>query len=523
MSLVSSMNAAQQALTVNQAAITVVSNNIANIDTPGYSKMRVNLASVSNYTPSQGNTISLAESCSGVQIASITRYSDTYLQNYYWQESSTSSYLDKYAALASNVEDLVNELNDTGISQALSSFYSAANALSSDPSDITARENFMIQAQNVCNVFNAASKNLTAIRTGLVGDPAQPGTLDSSEVSNQVNSINTLLDQIAGINQDIIKTNSGTDYSSTLLDKRDTLITQLKTLISADVTQNSNNTVNISINGYKVVESTDLNGHLKASVGTAADPATISIVDAKTGLNTIVANINGAITNGSLAAVLDMGGSDPAKFNVAGVITNLDTLASTFAAELNKVQTTVIGGKDPMCMDGVTKQLILSTPTNFLFVNKDTTPTAVTVATSADNITAANIRINLALQNDPYLVAAARVTPPATVTDIGNNSNMSLYMGTRTTSYGGTNNASFEKYLSNMVGNIGTQAQNFTNNADNEKAVLQKVENNLQSAVGVNLDEELVDLMKFQRAYQAASRVFDVCNQMMEELVNLGR
>lgn len=522
MSLVSSMNAAQQALSVNQAAITVVSNNISNIDTPGYSKMRVNMASVANYTPSQGNPISLAESCSGVQIASITRYSDTYLQNYYWQETSASSYLTKYASLGSNVEDLVNELNDTGISQALTNFYSAANALSSDPSDITARENFVTQAQNVCNVFNTASKNLNTIRTGLVGDPAQPGTLDSSEVSSEVTSVNSLLDQIASINQDIIKTNSGTDYSSTLLDKRDSLVTQLKSLVSCDVTQNNNNTVNVSIGGFKVVESTDLNGHLKANVGDTVTPAIISVVD-KTGATTLASNINSSITGGSMAAVLDMGGSDPTKLNVTGVIANLDTMASTFAAELNKVQTTVIGGQNPMCMNGTTKQLQLSGTTNFLFVNGDTTTTATTTATSADNITAANIKVNLALQNDPYLVAAARVTPPATVTEIGNNSNMALFMNTRTVSYSGTNNATFEKYLANMVGNVGTKVENLKDNSDNEQAVLQKVENNLQSAVGVNLDEELVDLMKYQRAYQAASRVFDVCNQLMEELVNIGK
>lgn len=522
MSLVSSMNAAQQALSVNQAAITVVSNNIANIDTPGYSKMRVNMASVANYTPSLGNVISLAESCSGVQIASITRYSDTYLQNYYWQESSASGYLDKYSALGANVEDIVNELNDTGISQALTNFYSAANALSSDPSDITARENFITQAQNVCDVFNTASNNLTAIRTNLVGDPAQPGTLDSSEISSEVNSVNSLLDQIAGINQDIIKTNSGSDYSSTLLDKRDSLITQLKSLVTADVQQNNNNTVSISISGYKVVDSVDLNGHLKANVGNTLNPATISIVD-KAGTTTLVNNINSSITSGSMAAVLDIGGSDPNKFTVYGVISNLDTMASTFASELNKIQTTVISGQNPMCMDSTTKQLMLSSTTNFLFVNGVTTTTAVTNATSDDNITAANIKVNLALQNDPYLVAAARVTPPATLTDTGNNSNMTLLMNTRTTSYGGTSNATFEKYLSNMVGNVGTQVENLTNNADNEKTVLQKVQNNLQSAIGVNLDEELVDLMKYQRAYQAASRVFDVCNQLMEELVNIGK
>lgn len=522
MSLVSSMNAAQQALTVNQAAITVVSNNIANVDTKGYSKMRVNMGSVSNYTPSYGNPISLAESCSGVQIESITRYSDTYLQGYFWQENSTYSYLSQYASTASDIQDLTNELNNTGLSTALNNFYTAANALSTDPSDITARENFVTQAQNVCNVFNSASKSLTSIRTALVGDPAQPGTLPTSEISSQVDSVNSLIDQITAINQDIIKTNSGTDYSSTLYDKRDSLITQLKSLTSANVDSNGNGTVNVSIGGFNVVESTITKGYLKITAGDAITPAIVSVVD-PTKTTTLASNINSSITNGSMAAVLDAGGSDPTKFTVTGVVANIDTLANSFAAELNKIQTTVIGGQNPMCMDSTTKQLQLSSATNFLFVNGDTTTTAVTTPTSANGITAANIKVNLALEGDPYLVAAARVTPPAVVTETGNNSNMTLFMNSRTANNVGTSNSTFEKYLSNMVGKVGTQVKNITASADNEKLVLDKVSNNLQSAIGVNMDEELVDLIKYQRAYQAASRVFDICNQLMQELVNLGK
>ena len=81
-------------LQAHQIAMDVEGNNIANVNTEGYSKLRVNQMDVINYTPSAGNPLSQAESCGGVAIASITRYSDMYLQSYYWDQNTSYSYFD---------------------------------------------------------------------------------------------------------------------------------------------------------------------------------------------------------------------------------------------------------------------------------------------------------------------------------------------------------------------------------------------------------------------------------------------
>lgn len=520
MSLISTLNMAQQAMMVNQAAITTISNNIANVDTPGYSRLRINQAALINNTPSAGNAISLAESCSGVTITSVQRYSDIYLQNYYRQESSTASYLQEYSAIASNIENLTNELNDTGLAEALNNFYAAADALNDDPSDITARENYVQQAQNVTAVFNTTYKGLMSLKTSLVGDPSAPGTLESSEIYSDVEKVNSLLDQIADVNYDIIRTNSGESYSTSLLDKRDQLVNQLSEMIPVDVSENSNHTVKITLGDYDLVAGTKISAHLSVSSGNYSNPVSVNLVNPE-GTANIATNVNSSIDSGTLGAILvatkDSTGSN---LTLNSTLKSLNDLAYNFADVLNSIQTKVgypdSDGTTPLAIDSDTGKLMISTEK--LFVTSDASAT----------INAGNISINSKLINDPNLVAAARLdltkytNPSQYENSIGNNANATLILNSRNTTVEDLGNMTVENYLASMVSGIGLDVDNINTSYENQTSVLSEVETQLNSAIGVNLDEELVDLIKYQRAYQAAARVFSVCNDLMDVLVHLG-
>lgn len=567
MSLLSSINIAQQALTINQAAITAVSNNIANVDTDGYSKLRAGQAAVVNYTPAAGNAVSVAESCGGVKLTEVSRYSDWYLQSYYWQENTTKSYLDQAASTASNVEDIVNELQTTGLSSALEKFYTAANTLSNSPSDITARQNYVDAAQSVCSVFNTMSGNLSDIQKSLSGTGIADGSLSTSELSNQVTKVNTLLDQLADVNFSIIKTNNGDTSSNSLLDQRDILLGQLSELMPVNISQYSNGTVKISLGDTALVTGTVVAGHLKAAeTGSSANPVQMSIVDPENPLVTVNPDVTSDINNGSIGSILDICGSDVTKFNINSVLSDLNTMASEFANVLNEIQVGDLNGDGttPMAMDRNTKLLINSN--NLMFVNSSsptTTSTSVTspvvpgdvngtttttlggvttivtthingggtktvVTQTQSAIGAANISVNSNIINDPYLVAAARVTNPAAAgvtAQTGNNSNVALVLDARTDStyYSSLGGTTLEKFLSNSVSSVGSDVEGINTRLKNQTLVVGEVKNNLQSKTGVNMDEELTDLIKYQRAYQAAARIFSVCNDLLAELVNLAR
>lgn len=522
MSLLSSINMAKQALSVNQAAITTVSNNITNMDTEGYSKVRVNMSEVVNYTPSAGNTVSQANALSGVQIADVQRYSDSYMQNYYRQENSQFAYLNQYSSIAGTLEGITNELNGTGLASTLSAFYTAAGTLADSPSDATARQSFMQAAQNVAIQFNGTSNNLASIKESLVGDPnaSTTASLESSQIYNSVEDTNNLLDQIAKVNFDIIKTNNGTTSSNALLDQRDALVAKLSSTIPLNITEKSNGTVVVALGDHELVNSTAVTGYLKVKSGDNTTPAIISIENPKDPTTPIAANVNSDITSGSMGAILDLCGSDAGKLTISGIVGSLDTLASGFAGVMNAIQ-----NGDPnsdlsvaMALDANGK---LTKSTVNLFVSSDATnPT----------ISAANIAVNPVIVGDTNYIAAARISKAdydagATVyqKQIGNNTNMTMVSSSRSTSFNSLGNTTVEKFLANTVGNVGTQVENINTNLENQTLVLGEVTTSLQSKVGVNLDEELTDLIKYQRAYQASARIFSVCSDLLGELVNLGK
>lgn len=522
MSLVSSMNIAQQALAVNQAALSTVSNNIANQNTPGYSRLRVDLASVVNYTPTYGSTIDEANTLAGVQVADIQRFSNSFLQSYSRQTNSSYEYLNQYSTIATQLEDLTNTMNDTGLSAAFTSFYEAANSLNDAPADATARQSYMQAAKNVVTQFNTMASSLSDMKEALVGDPTSGNvsSLQSSQIYNSVQDVNNLLDQIAATNSDIVKTNAAKGSSASLLDKRDQLLTSLSSLIPINVKEETNGTVTLSLESHELVSGTEALAHFKVQSKDVTTPAVISLETTDAVPVPIANNVNAEINSGSIGAILTLCGTSPGNLTIGSVSTNLDTMASGFAKIMNDIQNgtpTGQAGTHAMCLNASGQ---LTDSTQNLFVTSDATAT----------ITAANMAVNPSILGDTNLIAASRLSAAEYAKgaavygkETGNNDNMKLVAQSRSTSYPETGNTTIEKYLANFVGDVGTQVENISAQFDNQTLVNQQVKTNLAAETGVNLDEELTDLIKYQRAYQAASRVFSVCSSLMEELINLGK
>ena len=157
-SLFSSLNIASNALSVNESAISVVSHNIANMNTEGYSKQKVNLAT-RNIAGSIGDNVeNQIRANGGVMIANVKRYTDEYLNNYYRDQNSI---LKGYEQQLGNLDDLAEILNDlegTGIDAALSDFYEALNNLNEYPASSTARINLSNLLSKICDVERLAVK-----------------------------------------------------------------------------------------------------------------------------------------------------------------------------------------------------------------------------------------------------------------------------------------------------------------------------------------------------------------------------
>ena len=507
---------AQRSLLLNQAAINLINNNIANINTPGYSKQRLELSQNINANPNANIPLIASQSGTGATIDAITRNRDIYLDTYLRKETTTLNYYKELNDSATLIEDIANELGDSGISTSLNEFYAAAQQLSLNPTDSIARNNLIQKALDVCGKFNITADRITDLRTNLVGDIADPATLETSKINVSSDYLNVQLAAIADLNQTISLSTSQGMTPNGLLDERDKLLDKIAEYIPITVTHGANNLVSISINGTDIVKGKDQVGFFDVVVGDVLNPATVRILD-ETGA-VVVANANALLTSGKMGAILEMGGSDPNKLNIYNFVQNLDSLAREFAREVNTIQR---GGQ--YIDTSVTPQVL--TPVTVAVPPPDPFDVFVELAgaTQANygNLTAGNIRINQDVIDDVYKIAAARATSAPNETGDGNNS---LLLGQlRDKKIAALGNTETEAYLNSLVGKLGIQVKSIQENYDSQNTIVQQVETRRDSVTGVNMDEELTDLVRFQRAFEASARMFNVMDTIMQQIINLAK
>ena len=140
---------------------------------------------------------------------------------------------------------------------------------------------------------------------------------------------------------------------------------------------------------------------------------------------------------------------------------------------------------------------------------------------------AGNIKINQTVYDNPYLVAAAKVEVdadgnPVDNRAVGDSNNLKSILDLQNTNFGVLGGVTILGSLENLVTTVGLEAADMQSKVEAQSNVVDQTMSNYLSAGSVNLDEELIDMIKYQRAYEAASRVVSTCNQMLQVLVNLG-
>ena len=105
---------------------------------------------------------------------------------------------------------------------------------------------------------------------------------------------------------------------------------------------------------------------------------------------------------------------------------------------------------------------------------------------------------------------------------VGNAQNVESMIGTRNAKNADLNNTSIEEFYTALVGKVASAGSNIKSLADTQDQVVQSIESKIKDSTGVDLNEELVDLVKYQTAYQAAAQVFNTCNNCLSVLMNLG-
>jgi len=449
-------------LSVDEAALNVTSNNIANVNTPGYTRETLDVA---ESTPETVGQISYG---TGVTLQGIKSVRDNILTSRIAEENGQQTQSQGYVNTMTQVEAMFNDDSGSGLQSVLSGFYNSLSSLSTNPTSSSLRESVITSAQNLASAFNQDSTNLQTISTSL-----------DNQVSADLSQVNSLTSQIAQLNVQIGEANaasnsgSNSDTAGMLQDQQSQLVQTLSGLIGTQVTQTTNGMITVSTANGTALVAGNQSFVLQGQTGT-----TTGHLDVYSGSTNITSSLSGGDIAGLIQA-RDKG--------IAGVQSQLDTLAAGISNTVNAQST---AGYDASGVAGV--DLFTAPPASG----------AGAAATMAVNI------------KQPSQIAAASTVAA------GDGSNALAMANLQSAAM--TNGQNPIDYYSNLVSTVGNDVSEATSQNTAQGLVLQQLQQQQSSESGVSLDEEAVNLIQYQQAYQASARVISTVSTLITTLMSMG-
>lgn len=468
--LLSALIYSSQALGAQSAGLQVTGRNLANANNPAYARQRVILSDLGTV----GTGVS-AQSL-GMQASGVQSLRDRYLDAQVASENSITSMLqaksDSLRRAEAGLGESINLATDpaaigstaasgSGISGTLAGFFNAFQALSSDPTNIAQKQVLMQSAGSLATAVNSADANLATEQAG-----------DTQRVAGDVSNANGLLSDIASLNTQISTAEAGTPGSAVgLRDQRQAKIEALAQTMDVSVNPSLDHPGQVQISGR------DGQGNAVLLVDRGAVVAPLAFdgqnVTAGTGAQAATLNVSGGTIAGELQA---------RDSTIGSLRTSLATLAG-------EITSTVNGAYNP---GGANANFFTATPSGGQLLQVDPATTANTLRTGSGGGAGAN---DLAL-------AVAKVGSQAFSTAAGDPINGTL---------GG--------YYSGVVANFGAQIAGTNSQITNQALVSQQIGSQRDAVSGVSIDEETTNLMQYQRAFQASSRVVSVLDTMFNDLL----
>jgi flagellar hook-associated protein 1 FlgK len=421
------LQTALSGLLANQDALDVTGNNIANANTEGYSREKVVMQpnqpiSIPAISKRTGEGAQLG---TGVDVASITRIRNAYLDSQYRTQNSALSSADTQTEELQQAQSAFNEPSSSGLGTQMSAFWSAWSALANSPTSEAAKQGVLSAGQQLASTFNQLSGQLSTIST-------QAGEQYAS-IAGANGQVQDYANQVAELNTQIKLAEGAGQQPNEMLDRRDQLLDKLSELANITVIKQANGTDTVSFGDASkpLVEG-----------GTVNWPQTLTTA-----------------AGGQLGALLTLTSPGGA---LAGVQKSLDTVAETLANSVNALHT--------------------STP-------------------FFSGTTAATLKV---------AVSAAQVQASGTKATGGNEVALAI---------AALRGGAAEQGYAALVEKVGSSVQSAQDEEANLQTTVTAIGNQRQSVSGVSLDEEMTNLITFQRGYQASARTLTAMDSMLEQLI----
>lgn len=550
------LNIAKLGLLSQQLAIEVAGHNIANVQTEGFSRQAV------VFEVNTPRTIGEGQLGTGVRVIGIQRIHDQFLLTQILSENSPLGNFEIRKDVYEQLEILFNESLGRSLNSELSGFFASIQDLATNPSALPERANMLAKAQSLVSAFNHLGDQLFQIQRNL-----------DLIISDEVTAINIKLDEIAKLNKAIFENEPGNFLANDLRDKRDRLIKEVSTKLDVTLFTESDGQLSLTLrNGVPLVLretvfqlSTQLNGDNKAFNDIMIDDGTGTLM-----------NVTAQIQGGELRGYLDM-----RDVEIDSLLDKINRLAAGFVTEFNRVHQLGFGldgstgvnffvpveptilvntentGSTAITMTNASPtttsidkfEITFTGSNSFTLMNLTTGSASGTFTFTAGSVfnlasglavtitgtpatgdkfqfsvsenAASKMAVSSVVINNSRKIAAGENS-----TSDGNNAlelsglQESLVFDSVTLVQGGSGAFTFDEFYNAIVSTVGIQSFSAQAGFSQQEGVLLQLKNRRESISGVSIDEEMINLIKFQQAFNAAARIINVVEEMFDTLIN---
>ncbi len=541
------LNMGRQALSAHQRAIAVTSNNISNVNTPGYSRQKP----IYETAPPLNGVFG-----TGVQIAQVRSVVDTFLQRQIISGQSTLGRFGVEKGLMDRVEGIFNDTSADGIDTAISDFFAAVNDLSSNPSGTAERIVLLERGRSLSQTIRSADAQLKSISRDV-----------DTEIRGRVDEVNVLAEKIADLNKQIqsVENLGNRNTANDLRDDRVRLLEALSEKIEVHLLEGQGGELTVTVgSGGRTVAL--VSGENAYSLSTHSDTNNSGLAKILSGDT----DITRSITDGRLRGLIELRDNllpayaDRLDKLTASIVTSFNTrhekgfaldgsAGGDFFLSLNVIlsePSTNSGGAEVLpvisdasaltfdsyeisfSQDQFTMRNVKTGASTNEFTETDFGFTAtfegISIEIAGDAAEGDKFNIDIPYQgqagkmdmalSDPALVAAAGSAEELP----GGNGNAVLLAQLQDQSFFALN-ATFQGFYANFTGEVGARANTSQRNLSVEEVISGKLDTLRQEVSGVSLDEEMTNLISFQRAYQAAAKLVTTADELLQTVIEMKR
>ena len=550
------LNTAKLGLLSQQLAIEVTGQNISNVQTEGYSRQEI------NFEATNPRSFSLGQLGTGVRVAGIERSHDEFLFSQILGEGDALGRFEVRKDVFDQLEILLSENNGQSLNQTLSSFFSGVQDVSANPTGLPERSNLVSEAKNLASVFNNLGESLFQIQQNL-----------DATIEVEVTRINSLTEEIASLNK-AIHANEPTAFSANdLRDKRDLKVKELSELIDLNFVDEQDGQISLTLSDGTplVLQSTvftldtSINGNNKSFKDIVIqDPAGNST------------NITSSISGGSLKGYLEMrdtevevlrdkldrlGAGFVQEFNnihqqgfgidgstgndffsalTPTVVTNTSNTGSATLAATNGDPANISVDKFEITFTGSNSFSLsnLTTGVNegtFNFTTGTTFNLANGFAVTISGTAAVGDKIKLSVSESAArnFSVASGVSSNSNKIAAGLNSSADganalelvelqskLVFNSISVDSAGSGSFTFDEFYGSIVSTIGIESFSSQSTYSQQEGILLQLNTRRESISGVSIDEEMINMIKFQQAYNAAARLIGVVDELLDTVIS---